>query len=117
MSSPGTPYKGSVFRAVLPSGEAEVLVLSADEANAIRRVVLFCELFPVSAGLSLDSPTNVLLVPEDSGLEAARVAQVGNVYTLPKTALVELLGFVRGRLARRSLDAAIELAFGLRPWV
>lgn len=114
---PPFPRKGAIYRASLPVGEAEILILSADEANAVRKVVLFCELFPTSASLSLEAPTNVLLSSEESGLPEARIAHVGSVYTLPKTTLLELLGQIRSRDARRRIDFTLELSCGLRPWV
>ncbi len=79
--------------------------------------MLFCELAPGSRGLDLNAPTNLLIVPEESGLSSAQVVYMANVFTLPKNGLVELLGHIRNKNTRRRIDSAIELLFGLRAWV
>lgn len=112
-----TPRKFDIFRATLPVGEREILILSADEANVLRKVVLFCELFPSSESLSLDAPTNILIPPTESELAQGRIAHMANVYTLPKNNLLALLGHVRSRNVRNQINTGLELLFGLRSWV
>lgn len=112
-----TPRKFDIFLATLPVGEKEILVLSADEANVLRKVVLFCELFPGSEGLSLDAPTNILIPPTESELAETRTAHLANVHTLPKNDLLTLLGHVRSKSVRNQINTGLELLFGLRSWV
>lgn len=111
------PRKFEIYRAALPDGEGLILLLSSDEANALNATVQFCELFSADAGLNLNSPLNIPLLPEESGLPETMTAYLGNVFALPKSELIELLGGIRNKNTRRRLDAAIELLFGLRAWV
>lgn len=111
------PRKFEIYKAILATGEGFILIVSSDEANALNKTVHFCELFPPDAGLNLNSPLNIAMLPEETELAEIMTAYLGNVFPLPKNALVELLGYIRNRNTRRGIDVAIELLFGLRAWV
>jgi len=102
--------RGEVWWADLPppAGRRPVLLLSRDEAYAVRELVTVA---PVTTRIR-NIPTEVRLGPED-GLPRACVANLDTIVTIGKSTLQErITGLNLGKL--RTVEAAIHFALGLQ---
>lgn len=101
--------RGEVWGADLgaPAGRRPVLLLSRDEAYAVRALVTVAPVTTRVRGI----PSEVPLGPED-GLPRACVANLDTITTIAKASLRErLTGLSREKL--RAVDAALHFALGL----
>lgn len=102
--------RGEVWWAELPppAGRRPVLLLSRDEAYAVRTLVTVA---PVTTRIR-DIPTEVRLGPED-GLPRVCVANLDTIVTIAKKDLQErITGLSLQRL--RAVESAIRFALGLQ---
>jgi len=93
----------------------DVLVLSDDIPNALRSVIVACSLDPNSKAFDVRLPTYVPLSAQEAGLASEVVASPASPFTLPKSALVELLS-VLARRAQARVETALRLVFGFEDW-
>ena len=102
--------RGEVWWADLPkpAGRRPVVLISRDEAYAIRGLVT---IVPVTTTIR-DIPVEVRL-GRDEGLPRACVANADTIATIPKAALADYAG-VLGADKMAALDGAIRFALGLR---
>ena len=109
------PRQREVFRAAFaPGHEAFAVVVSCSEANAVRSVVVLCELCEDPSGRFKGLPTTVAVPAADSELGKDYVA-VASPYTLPKNCLIERMGTVSPQLYER-LEDALRRVFGWSSW-
>ena len=101
--------RGEVWWAELPApaGRRPVVLLSRDEAYAIRNLVTVA---PVTTRIR-DIPTEVSLGPEE-GLPRRCVASMDTITTIPKSALRDRISLLGGEKLE-ALDGAIRFALGL----
>jgi len=101
--------RGEVWWATFeePVGRRPVVLVSREEAYAVRAKVIVLEITTVSRGLA----TEVRLDATD-GLPRACVANADNVATIPRTLLKRRIGLLP-IAKRRALDAALKFAMGL----
>ncbi len=95
-----------------PAFRRPVIVVQDDllTASALRTVMVV----PLTSNLRrAEAAGNVLLSPEETGLDRASVALVCQVMTLHKDSLDELVGSLSAR-ARRRIDHGLALTLGLR---
>lgn len=105
----------SIFRAEMAPGvESLAVVISCDEANALRRVVTLCELVEDSTGGLGSLPICVRLPKGDAGLDKDWVV-AASPYTLPEGCLISPEGEVPPNLYRE-LELALKRVFGWEPW-
>lgn len=102
--------RGEVWWADLPppSGRRPVLLLSRDEAYAVRELVTVA---PVTTRVR-NIPTEVPLGPED-GLPRACVANLDTIVTIAKNSLRERVTGL-GPQKLQAVEAAIHFALGLQ---
>lgn len=101
--------RGEVWWAELdpPAGRRPVVLLSRDEAYAIRSLVTVAPVTTRRRGIL----TEVDLGPED-GLPRPCVANLDTITTIPRASLRERIAYLRpGR--QRSIDDALRFALGL----
>jgi mRNA interferase MazF len=91
----------------LPTGRRPVVLLSRDEAYAVRALVTVA---PVTTRIR-HIPAEVPLGPED-GLPRACVANLDTILTIAKASLREYLASLSPEKLR-AVDAAIHFALGL----
>lgn len=90
-----------------PAGRRPVVLLSRDEAYAVRELVTVAPVTTRARGI----PTEVVL-DRDDGLPRRCVVNLDTVTTIPKRLLVERLAvLVPARMA--ALDRALRFALGL----
>lgn len=101
--------RGEVWWADLPPpiGRRPVVLLSRDEAYAVRNLVTVA---PVTTRIR-SIPVEVGLGPED-GLPKPCVVNLDSVVTIAKSQLKQRLALLRPRQTRR-VDAALRFALGL----
>ena len=101
--------RGEVWWANLPSpaGRRPVVLLSRDEAYAVRDLVTIAPITTRIRGLAVEVP----LGPKD-GLPKACAANLDTITTIPKAALAELVAFLPSA-KRIALDSAIRFALGM----
>lgn len=109
------PRRFELYRANAFESDLLVLVLSEDIPNALRRVVVACELVARGPAELPALPTRVELSRSATGLAFDAVAWPGSPITLPKAALVERLGRLSGP-ERHGVDRAIRLTYGYEDW-
>ena len=109
------PRRFETFRASVQDIELAVVILSDDIPNAVRQVVVACELVPLEGGAIIGAPTWVTLAKGETGLPVASAANPGSPVTIPKNALIERLGRVSA-FERAALDRAIRLPYGYEDW-
>lgn len=109
------PRRFEVFRASAFGVDFFALVLSDDLPNALRPVVVACALEPLEKTADIDLPTWVALAAPETGLDFDAVASPGSPVTLPKNALVELVGRLPTR-SRGAVDRALRLVYGYEDW-
>lgn len=102
--------RGDVWWAELPApaGRRPVLLLSRDEAYAIRSQITIA---PVSTPIR-DIPTEVPLGPQD-GMPRACAVNLDSIATIAKASLRDQLTSLSPR-KMRAVDEAIHFALGLR---
>jgi mRNA interferase MazF len=101
--------RGEVWWAQLPppAGRRPVVLLSRDEAYAVRELVTIAPVTTRVRGIAAE----VSLGPDD-GLPRPCVANLDTLTTVPKQLLVECLAVLSpGRV--RAIDSAIAFALGL----
>ena len=109
------PRQREVFKALFaPGHEALAVVVSCNEANAVRNVVVLCELSEDPARKFKGLPTTVEIPSASSGLDKDYTA-IASPYTLPKNCLVERAGAVPPQLYER-LEDALRRVFGWSSW-
>jgi mRNA interferase MazF len=90
-----------------PAGRRPVVLLSRDEAYAVRSQVTVAPVTTRSRGI----PVEVDLGPDD-GLPRQCVANLDSMVTIPKAHLTERIGLLRPEKIAR-IEAAIRFALGL----
>lgn len=101
--------RGEVWWAELgpPAGRRPVVLLSRDEAYAIRSLVTIAPVTTRQRGI----PVEVALGPEE-GLPRACVANLDSVTTIRKASLHERIAYLP-LVKRLAIDAALRFALGL----
>ncbi|NJL28200.1 MAG: type II toxin-antitoxin system PemK/MazF family toxin [Thermoanaerobaculia bacterium] len=90
-----------------PAGRRPVVLLSRDEAYAVRALVTVA---PVTTRIRR-IPAEVALGPED-GLPKVCVVNLDSIVTIPKADLDEPIALLRPEKARQ-VETAIRFAFGM----
>ena len=91
----------------LPTGHRPVILLSRDEAYAVRDLIIVTPVTTRTRGIL----TEVRLGPED-GLPRTCVANLDVIYTIPKASLQERITALRPDKLQ-AVDAAIHFALAL----
>ena len=91
----------------LPIGRRPVVLLSRDEAYAVRNSVTVAEITSTQRGI----PVEVELGPED-GLPKKCVANLDTIVTIRKTLLSERITVLSGKKIEQ-IDAAVKFALSL----
>ena len=101
--------RGEVWWAELPSpiGRRPVVLLSRNEAYAVRNAVTVAEVTSTIRGI----PVEVELGPED-GLPKKCVVNLDTIVTIRKNSLVERIALLRDERINR-IDSAIKFALSL----
>ena len=101
--------KGEVWWAQLPSpvGRRPVVLLSRDEAYAVRNAVTVAEVTSTIRGI----PVEVTLGPED-GLPKKCVVNLDTIVTIRKDLLIERIGMFRDEKVAQ-INFAIKFALSL----
>ena len=101
--------RGEIWWAALPPpvGSRPVLLLSRDEAYAVRRLVTVAPLSTRIRGI----PVEVPLGPDD-GLPKASVANLDSLVTIPKARLTNRLASL-GPSKLSAVEKALRFALGL----
>lgn len=101
--------RGEVWWAELPSpiGRRPVVLLSRDEAYAVRNAVTVAEVTSTIRGI----PVEVELGPED-GLPKKCVVNLDNIVTIRKNLLIERIALLRDEKINQ-IDSAIKFALSL----
>jgi len=102
--------KGEVWWAELPLpiGRRPVVLLSRDEAYAVRNAVTVAEVTTTIRGI----PVEVELGPED-GLPKKCVVNLDTIVTIRKDLLIERLAILRDEKIEQ-IDTAIKFALSIR---
>jgi len=102
--------RGEVWWAELPRpiGRRPVVLLSRDEAYAVRNAVTIAEVTTTIRGI----PVEVELGPED-GLPKNCVANLDNIATIRKDLLTKRITLLRNQRLQQ-IDAAIKFSLSLR---
>jgi mRNA interferase MazF len=102
--------KGEVWWAQLPSpvGRRPVVLLSRDEAYAVRNAVTVAEVTSTIRGI----PVEVTLGPED-GLPKKCVVNLDTIVTIRKDLLTERIGMLRDEKVAQ-INFAIKFALSLQ---
>jgi len=101
--------RGEVWWAELPRpiGRRPVVLLSRDEAYAVRNAVTVAEVTTKIRGI----PVEVLLGPED-GLKKKCVVNLDTIATIRKDLLVERINLLRSEKLRQ-IDEAIKFSLSI----
>ncbi len=101
--------RGEIWLAELsaPAGRRPVVLLSRDEAYAVRELVTIAPVTTRVRGL----PVEVALGRED-GMPKACAVNLDTITTVPKAAITTRIAYLRAA-KRRALDDAIRFALGL----
>lgn len=97
------PVKGSE-----QSGRRPVLIISAEEANAVLPVVTAMAVTSLKTGRTV-YPIEVLLDPEDTGLGKPFIAMAHQIRTISKDRLEEKVGSIKSEKVRNRIREAIRL--------
>src|SRR4030043_358831 len=102
--------KGEVWWAMLPLpiGRRPVVLLSRDEAYAVRNAVTVAEVTSTIRNI----PVEVTLGPED-GLTKKCVVNLDTIVTIRKDLLIERIGMLRGEKVAQ-INFAIKFALSLQ---
>jgi mRNA interferase MazF len=102
--------KGEVWWAMLPFpiGRRPVVLLSRDEAYAVRNAVTVAEVASTIRGI----PVEVELGPED-GLPKRCVVNLDTIVTIRRDLLIERLAILRDEKIEQ-IDTAIKFALSIR---
>jgi len=102
--------RGEVWWAELPRpiGRRPVILLSRDEAYAVRNAVTIAEVTTTIRGI----PVEVALGPED-GLPKTCVANLDTIATIRKDLLTKRITLLRNERLQQ-IDAAIKFSLSLR---
>ncbi len=102
--------RGEVWWAELPRpiGRRPVVLLSRDEAYAVRNAVTIAEVTTTIRGI----PVEVVLGPED-GLPKKCVANLDTIATIRKDLLTKRITLLRNERLQQ-IDAAIKFSLSLR---
>lgn len=110
------PRKGEVYLVRVEENiDVLVVIVSANEANALRKVVMGCILYEDPGGKFEPLPTAVKIKSAETGLEKDYTVIAGSIYTFPKGALIRREGFLKPS-ARERLEEAIQISLGFSPW-
>ncbi len=102
--------KGEVWWASLPApiGRRPVVLLSRNEAYAVRNAVTVAEVTSTIRGI----PVEVELGPDD-GLPKKCVVNLDTIVTIRKDLLIERISILHGEKVKQ-IDSAIKFALSLR---
>ena len=92
----------------LPVGRRPVVLLSRDEAYAVRNAITVAEVTSTSRGI----PVEVELGPED-GLPKKCVVNLDTIVTIRKDLLIERIAILRDEKIEQ-IDSAIKFALSIR---
>lgn len=110
------PRKGEIYLVrVEKDTDVLVVIVSANEANALRKVVMGCVLYEDPKGRFDPLPTAVKVKSSETGLEKDYTIIAGSIYTFPRGALIRREGFLKPS-AREGLEKAIQISLGFSPW-
>ncbi len=100
--------RGEIWWANLPppAGRRPVLLLSRDEAYAVREYVTVALVTTRVRGLKAEVPLG-----SEDGLDRASVANLDNINTIPKTTLIHRLGTLTHQKLK-AVEKAIRFALG-----
>lgn len=110
------PRKGEIYLARIEEViEVLVVIISSNEANALRKVIMACILYEDPDGKFAPLPTAVRVKSAETGLEKDYTVIAGSIYTFPNGTLVRREGFLKPA-ARERLEKAIQISLGFSPW-
>ena len=101
--------RGEIWSAELPhtAGRRPVVLLSRDEAYAVRELVTVAPVTTRIRGLPVEVPLG-----REDGVPKACAVNLDTITTIPKASLKDLIAYLPDA-KRRALDAAIRFALGL----
>lgn len=101
-----SPSKGREMKGPHPA-----LVIQNDIGNRVSALTIVAA---ITSNLKVaDLPVGVLITPEESGLSHKSVIHLGQIYTIDKERLQNLVGIL-SKHKMLEVDRAIEISFGLK---
>lgn len=101
-----SPSKGREMKGTHPA-----VVIQNDVGNKVSSLIIVAA---ITSNLKVaDLPVGVMITPEESGLSHKSVIHLGQIYTIDKERLENLVGML-SKSKMLEVDKAIEISLGLR---